>query len=175
MTYMLPNAETRVQQLTKLFLLLIRYSLRCGGVEIAPSGGGVLIWLSGESFAWPLKILELVRSGLIWLPVSIGLSAFKRLQRHDTACEHALKKHAPKGFAYLWVVGVHPSYAGRGLGKQLIQSAMDAMRSRGYSACLLRTENPKNVGLYKHLGFKQIHTDIPSGSGQRFWLFSQEL
>ena len=175
MAYMLPDATTRVQQLTKLFLPLIRFSLRCGGVEIAPGGGGVLGWISGETFSLPFKVLELVRSGLIWLPWSMGLSAFKRLQAHDSICEHALKQNAPKDFAYLWVVGVHPDYAGRGLGKQMIQAALDEMRRRGHSTCFLRTENPKNVGLYEHLGFKQILTETPSDSGIQYWLMSQEL
>lgn len=173
--YMLPDPTTRVQQLTKLFLPLMRCSLRCGGVETSSDGGGALMWISGATFAWPLKTMELVRSGLIWLPWSIGLPAFKRLQAHDSACEHALLHKAPKDFAYLWVVGVHPDYAGRGLGKQMIHSAMDTMRQQGHSTCWLRTENPNNVGLYEHLGFNQVLTKTPPSSGLQSWLMSQEL
>lgn len=55
-------------------------------------------------------------------------------------------------------------YKRRSLGKQIIQSALEKMHNHGHSACLLRTENPKNVGLYEHLGFKQIHTDTPHAS-----------
>jgi len=173
MTYLLPNATTRVQQLTTLLLPAIRCSLRYGGVEVAPDGGGTLAWISGEYF--PLRFPLIVQSGLIWTPLSIGLSAFKRLRTHETLCGHALKTRAPDGFAYLWVVGVHPNAAGRGLGKRLIQSALDTMQRRGHSACLLRTENPRNVEIYEHLGFKAIHTDISPGSNLRYWLLSQEL
>ncbi|MBE9029495.1 GNAT family N-acetyltransferase [filamentous cyanobacterium LEGE 11480] len=175
MSYLLPNAETRVQRLAKLFLPLIRSSLRCGGVVLAPGGGGALVWLSGDAFSWPLKALELFRSGLIWIPSAIGLSAFKRLQAHDSVCEQALLKHAPQDFAYLWVVGVHPDHAGQGLGKKMIQSALNTMRQRGYSTCWLRTENAKNVGLYEYLGFTQVLTETPEKSGMQYWLMSQDL
>lgn len=175
MTYMLPDANTRVQRLTKLFLPLIRCSQRYGAVDIAPGGGGVLAWAPGKVFSGPIKFLELFRSGMLWVPLSLGLSAFNRLKVHDDVCEHALIKHAPKDFAYIWAVGVRPDQAGKGLGKQLIQSALNEMRHQGYTTCWLRTENPSNVGLYKHLGFQQVHTEIPSGSGQQYWLMYQTL
>lgn len=173
MAYVFPNATTRVQQLTKLFLPIIRCSLCYGGVEAAPEGGGALAWLSGENF--PLRFSQIARSGLIWTPLRIGLSAFERLQGHETVCDHELKKRAPNSFAYLWVVGVAPKAVGRGLGKQMIQSALSAMQSRGHSACLLRTDNERNVSLYEHLGFKLIHTDIAPNSKLRYWVLSQEL
>lgn len=173
MAYLLPNATTRAQHTTKLFLPMIRWCLRYGGVEVAPEGRGSLIWVSGQYV--PFRLSQMVRSGLVLAPFLIGLSAFKRLQVHEAACEHALKAKAPQHFAYLWVVGVHPNSVGRGIGKQMIQSALDTMRCQGYSACLLRTENPNNVALYEHLGFQQIHTDLPVGSGLRYWLLSKEL
>lgn len=173
MTYLFPNAATRTSQLTKLFLPVIRCSLRYGGVEVAPEGGGALAWLSGEYF--PLRFSQIARSGLIRTPLLIGLSAFERLQGHETVCDHELKKRAPNGFAYLWVVGVYPKAMGRGLGKQMIQSALSAMRSCGHSACLLRTDNERNVSFYEHLGFKPIHTDIAPHSSLRYWVLSQEL
>lgn len=175
MTYLLPKSETRVHKLTKLFLPLIRVSQHWNGVEMAPNGGGVLLWIPGRAFTWSSKIAEVIRSGLMGLPWSIGVSACKRLQIHDSACEDALKQHAPTDFAYLWVVGVHSDYAGQGLGKQMIQTALDKMRRRGHSVCFLRTENPKNIGLYEHLGFKQVFTETPSASGFQYWLMSQDL
>lgn len=175
MAYVLPDANTRVQQLTKLFLPLIRCSQRYGGVDITAGGGGVLAWVPGKVFSSPIKFLELFRSGMLWIPGLVGLSAFKRLKVHDDVCEHALIQHAPKDFAYIWAVGVRPDQAGKGLGKQMIQSALNDMRQQGYTTCWLRTENPHNVGLYEHLGFQQVHTEIPSGSQQQYWLMFQNL
>lgn len=175
MAYVLPDAETRIQQLTQLFLPLIRCSHRHGSVDITSGGGGVLAWVPGKVFSGPAKFLELFRSGMFWVPWSLGLSAFKRLKVHDEVCEQALIQHAPQDFAYIWAVGVRPDQAGQGLGKKMINAALDEMRQRGHSTCWLRTENPNNVSLYEHLGFKQVLTETPSGSGQQYWLMFQEL
>ncbi len=175
MAYVFPDADSRIEKLTQIFLPLIRTSLRHGGVEITPGNGGVLAWAPAKVFSGPLKILELVRSGMVWLPASIGLSAAQRLIAHDHACEAALIHHAPKDFAYIWAVGVRPDQAGKGLGKQMIQAALNDMRQQGYKACWLRTENPKNVGLYEYLGFQQVHIETPASSGMQSWLMVQEL
>jgi len=173
MSYVFPNAQTREQQLTTLFEPVIRCSQRYGGVEMTAGGEGVLGWLSGEHF--PLGVSQLVRTGMILTPLRIGLPAFFRLQGHDGDGEKALEQRAPKGFAYLWVVGVSPESAGQGYGKQVIQSALETMRRRGHSSCLLRTDNEKNVAIYERLGFKPIHSAIIPKSNLPFWVLFQEL
>lgn len=175
MAYMLPDSSTRVQQLSKLFVPLLYASQRYGEVNVTPSGGGVLAWVPGQFFSRPVKFLELLRSGMLWLPWAVGRAAYKRLKVHDEVCELALLQHAPERFAYIWAVGVRPDQAGQGLGKKMINVALDQMRRQGYSTCWLRTENPNNVGLYKHLGFQQVLTEIPSASGQQYWLMFQTL
>ena len=180
MSYVLPNATTRVQKLTKLFLPLIRSSCRHGSVTITPDGGGVLAWVPGKVFSRREKFLDLFRSGMLWVPVFLGPSVFNRFTVHDEVCEEALLRHAQlqdpdQDFAYIWAVGVRPDQAGKGLGSTMIRAALDEMRQQGYSTCWLRTETSKNVGLYEHLGFQQVHTETPTGSRQQYWLMSQAL
>lgn len=172
-TYVFPDATTRIQNTSQLLLPVVRCGLRYGGVEVTPQGDGALVWISGDQM--PLSLWQLVRSGMIWTPMLSGLGAFRRVQSHDGACEHILKEFAPQGFAYIYLVGVTPESAGQGLGKQLIQSAMSTMGQQGYSTCLLRTDNPNNVPLYRHLGFEQIHTDTMATSGLQYWFLSQAL
>jgi ribosomal protein S18 acetylase RimI-like enzyme len=173
MSYVFPNAQTREQQLTTLFEPVIRCSQRYGGVEMTAGGEGVLGWLSGEHF--PLGVSQLVRTGMILTPLRIGLPAFFRLQGHEGDCEKALEQRASQGFAYLWVVGVSPEAAGQGYGKQVIQSALAAMKNQGYSSCLLRTDNEKNVAIYERLGFEPIYSATVPKSNLPFWILSQEL
>lgn len=173
MTYLFPNPITREQNLTTLFLPVIQCSSHYGDIELAAEGKGALAWISGKYL--PLPLFQLLRNGFIWIPLKIGFPAFRRLQNHDGFCEHEIISRAPKDFAYLWVVGVHPEAAGQGLGKRLIQSALNTMRNRGHSACLLRTDNEKNVSLYEYLGFKLVHTDIAPKSNLQYWVLSQEL
>ena len=175
MAYVLPDSTTRVQQLSKLFSPLIYASQHYGVVNVTPGDSGVLAWIPGQFLSSSINFLDLLRSGVFWLPWSVGQDAFQRFKAHDTVCEHALFNNAPKNFAYLWAVGVHPDHTGQGLGKKMINQALEQMRCQGYTTCWLRTENPKNVGLYEHLGFKQVHTEIPSVSGQQYWLMFQNL
>ncbi|NEZ58984.1 GNAT family N-acetyltransferase [Adonisia turfae] len=170
MAYLFPDAATRERNLAQLFLPIIRSAMLYGSVQFAPEHG-VLAWLPGHVL--PLNLFQLLRSGLIWTPLNMGFDAFNRLQAHDGFCEHVLLSKAPKAFAYLWLVGVHPQAKGQGLGKRMLQSALRDMYSSGYSTCLLRTDNEKNVPLYQHLGFEVIHTDIAPKSGLQYWLLSQ--
>lgn len=173
MSYVFPNAQTREQKLAALFQPVIRCSQRYGGVEITAGGEGVLGWLSGEHF--PLGAMQLVTTGMISIPLRIGLPAFFRLQGHEEGCDRALAQRAPEGFAYLWVVGVRPEAAGQGYGKQVIQSALTAMENRGHSSCLLRTDNENNVAIYKCLGFEPIHSAIVPKSNLPFWVLFRKL
>jgi ribosomal-protein-alanine N-acetyltransferase len=53
-------------------------------------------------------------------------------------------------------VAVHPQYQGMGLGRCLLQAALQHMRDRGASRCLLevRSSNRGGVALYRGSGFK---------------------
>ena len=171
MAYLFPEAVTRENNLAKLFEPVIRCSLLYGSVQLASNNHGVLAWMPGTRL--PLNLSQLFRSGLIWTPLTIGRSAFKRLQDHDGFCEHVLLSKAPQRFAYLWVVGVHPKAKGQGVGKRMIQAALSDMHSHGYCTCLLRTDNEKNVPLYQHLGFELSYTDTAPKSRLQYWLLSQ--
>ena len=164
MFFLMPRPGSK--KLAALFQPVIRCSQRYGGVEITAGGEGVLGWLSGEHF--PLGAMQLVTTGMISIPLRIGLPAFFRLQGHEEGCDRALAQRAPEGFAYLWVVGVRPEAAGQGYGKQVIQSALTAMENRGHSSCLLRTDNENNVAIYKCLGFEPIHSAIVPKSNLPF-------
>ena len=173
MSYIFPDATTRVQNLTKLFLPIINCASAYGGVEMTPEADAAILWLSGKNF--PLTLLQLIRSGLVWMPWQIGLPAFNRLQSHETVCEHKLQEKAPDGFAYIWILGVHPKSTGQGLGKQMLQSALNSMQKQGYSTCFLRTDTEANVAFYKHMGFKEVYTEIVPASQLQYWIFSKSL
>ncbi|MEM1254520.1 MAG: N-acetyltransferase [Cyanobacteria bacterium P01_H01_bin.21] len=171
MAYLFPDPVARENNLAKLFQPVVRCSLLYGGVQLASNNNGALAWMPGTQL--PLNLSQLFHSGLIWAPLTIGMSAFKRLQDHDGFCEHVLLSKAPQGFAYLWIVGVHPKAKGQGLGKRMIQAALNDMHSHGYGTCLLRTDNENNVPLYQHLGFELIYTGTAPKSGLQYWLLSQ--
>lgn len=62
---------------------------------------------------------------------------------------------------HLNMIGVSPSYKGRGLARQLITSVEELMSSHPSSTGVsLNTELESNINFYLHLGYKMIGHDI---------------
>ena len=68
------------------------------------------------------------------------------------------------GQAHLEQLSVHPDFAGRGLGRSLVEAALDAARSRGYESMTLCTfaDVPFNAPFYASCGFQVV----PEPSGE---------
>ena len=157
-TWALPDARRRARALPYVFAGTLRHSRRHGGVVTAADGAAVVGWMRGDHVR--MTAYDVVVSGLGLTPLRLGLAATRRLQVHEAACERALDDVAPSGWAYLCVVGVEPAEQGRGLGAEVIRSTLAAM-APDHTACLLKTENPANVAVYEHLGFRVVRTVQP--------------
>lgn len=66
---------------------------------------------------------------------------------------------------HLNMIGVRPAWAGRGLGRRLMDHVHAMSRERPRSeGVTLTTEDPDNVGLYEHLGYRLLgHARIAPG------------
>ncbi|TFC42797.1 mycothiol synthase [Cryobacterium sp. TMT1-21] len=62
----------------------------------------------------------------------------------------------------IYVIGVHPDAAGRGLGRRLMQAGLDRLRERGCSTVDLYVEadSVAAVNLYRSLGFTDRTVDV---------------
>lgn len=71
-----------------------------------------------------------------------------------------LESDSPTGEIY--VIGVHPDAAGRGLGRSLMLAGVERIRDRGRSAATLYVEahNAPAVNLYRSLGFTDHTIDV---------------
>lgn len=64
---------------------------------------------------------------------------------------------------YLWFVGVHPNYQGRGAGSRLLGEMLSDASSLG-RLCLLETSTLRNLPLYERVGFvryQQVDVGYP--------------
>jgi mycothiol synthase len=79
---------------------------------------------------------------------------------------HWTKIHPPAGAGEptgeVYVVGVHPSEQGTGLGRALTLAGLHYLRGREIPSVMLYVdgENTAGIRLYKSLGFAQIATDV---------------
>jgi ribosomal protein S18 acetylase RimI-like enzyme len=65
-----------------------------------------------------------------------------------------------EGVGHTTQVCVMPGYQGSGIGRQLMEHSIQALKKRGYKSLSLTvtTVNKRAVELYDHLGFKQVKT-----------------
>ncbi len=75
---------------------------------------------------------------------------------------HGADSHAHEPLGEVYVVGVDPSWQGRGLGRALTVAGLHHLRSLGLSAAMLYVEasNTAAIDLYSSLGFVQWDVDV---------------
>ncbi len=110
----------------------------------------VALWLEVKGqYREPLG--ELIRSGLVWTPVALGIGASVRLSKYSNAMLKLHRRHASGPHWYLQMVGVEPSKQGRGLGSRLLAHGLARASTL---PVYLETDVERNVGLYRRHGFE---------------------
>ncbi len=149
--YALPKASRRAD-LQWLFQRVIRAVwLQKGSIDcVGEEPNAVALWLEVKGqYREPLA--ELIRSGLVWTPVALGMGASMRLSKYSNAMLKLHRRHASGPHWYLQMVGVEPSKQGRGLGSRLLAHGL-ARASK--LPVYLETDVERNVGLYRRHGFE---------------------
>ncbi|HEV8514825.1 MAG TPA: GNAT family N-acetyltransferase [Cyclobacteriaceae bacterium] len=79
-------------------------------------------------------------------------------------------------WSYIRMVGVHPRFGGKGIGKTLTQMCIDFARSSGEKIIALHTSEFMNAArhIYENLGFKQIK-ELEPRYEKRYWIYKLEL
>lgn len=64
----------------------------------------------------------------------------------------------------IWALFILPAYEGRGIGRRLLEAAVDWLWRSGTDAVWLTTEtNTRAEGFYEHLGWKRGEVEISEG------------
>jgi GNAT superfamily N-acetyltransferase len=85
-------------------------------------------------------------------------------QRPTTECAAAHARSARASAALAAAFGtdpVHPDSQGQGLATNVVAEVEAQARAAGFATLALRTEQPRNVALYQHLGF-ELHGIAPA-------------
>jgi len=172
-TFIFSRAERRERDLHRLFAGSARHAARVGGVSTVDGGLGVALWTPRQSMH--VSLFAAWRAGMITLPFAIGPAAFRRLDRFEIELDRQTEVAAQGDFAYLWLLGAHPDAQGRGLGRAALESAVSSMRARGFTRCVLRTQQARNVSLYRHLGFDELARHTPTWAPLETIIFGRDL
>lgn len=135
--------------------------LRGGGADFAPPAGRLLL-LGNE----PAGMFAVVEPGMLRRRRLMGGVVVAREQRSraDRALAERLRRAAgtlatPSATdGYLSRLAVHPTMARRGLGRALLQEALETTRALGLARCVLEVSdgNDRAIALYRQAGFTAI-------------------
>lgn len=151
MKMMEPNEEKRLSKGTRVMSKMLGYCARYGEVHTDDSLLGGSAWLTPgntEMTTW-----RVLRSGMWTLPLLMGFSQMRRMNRMDGIIRKVHKRVAPGDHWYLQILGTHPSAQGTGLGTAAIEVGVTKAEAAGLPV-YLETMTQKNVDYYEKRGFR---------------------
>ncbi|HEY1046135.1 MAG TPA: GNAT family N-acetyltransferase [Bacteroidia bacterium] len=82
----------------------------------------------------------------------------------------------PAEWSYIRYIGVHPAFAGNGIGKQLTQLCIDAAVANGERTLALHTSEFQNAArhIYEQLGFIK-QKELEPVFGKTFYIYTMEF
>jgi ribosomal protein S18 acetylase RimI-like enzyme len=158
---LIPDKDKRAN-LRYSFEFYIRGSLYSGSEAYATSEQceGIAIWHASErKEPWDL----IFHCGNPFLPLRCGFRFVWADMRANNLCKKLRDKLAPRPHMYLVALGVDPSHQAQGLASALIKPMLKRLDQSG-TACVLETQNAKNVGMYRYFGFETVYQGIFPGS-----------
>ena len=160
MTYVLGEQLGRTDRLTTLIHFFVM--ARVFGDEVMIGIGGparlnAVALVSRPVWAGSAPGLDELRE-TVWK--ELGTPSRSRYETFGAACA---RSDVGVDHLHLNMIGVRAAARGKGLGRRLIEHVQELSRkderSRGVT---LTTEDPNNVGLYKHLGYEIVGHQVVS-------------
>jgi len=146
---------------------------RINGVIFRTSAAyeGAAIWyLSGSP-----KSRFSLNARIAWFMLNqFKIPALRKFVSFYMKVEKAHIKIISRPHYYLELLGVDEQFQGMGFASKMLKPVLaHADRSRRY--CYLETQNEKNVGLYKHFGFKVADTIQPGFGSDTYYLMLRKV
>jgi GNAT superfamily N-acetyltransferase len=165
MTWILPDAETRLAKLHRLFATMTRYHhLSAGGVEVACGGAGI-----GAAALWdpPDGWRDSPWEQLMQTPSFLRVFGFRAAQ--GRAVQEAMKRaHPEEPHWYLAAIGSDPDVRGKGFGQALMRSRLERCDAE-YCPAYLESTKAENVPYYTRFGFTLTGEIVLPNGGPTMW------
>jgi len=117
-----------------------------------------------------MGLLRALRAGLWRWPFRAGpLGTYRILYTFGVAERFKVSLLRDEPHYYLDTLGVHADFARRGLGPQLLLDSLAQLRAERPAPCFLLTHLPRNVTLYRRLGFEVVGECAVPKTPITFW------
>jgi GNAT superfamily N-acetyltransferase len=151
--FLLPDAERRRAWLPLIMAMALHQS-RPAGQVCTPAGGaasGILAMIPPGAYPPPLRLASFLARPGRRPPLAAPTRQLMRVGRDVVRLME--QAHPRQPHLYVLVVGVDPARKGLGLGRQLLQHAVESAERAGVPA-YLETSNRVNLGFYARFGFE---------------------
>jgi len=163
--YMFPTKEARQELLPHYFNFQVSYGLIFGEIYApSPKIEGLAIWY--RSNRYEMNMLKQLRAGGMRLFMRLKKDTISKMMPIGRFSHEMHMKYGNFLHWYLSPIGVDPEFQGKGFASQLLRS-MHKRIDEEKIPCLLETQNPVNVEIYKRFGYEVVaietipSTDIP--------------
>jgi len=159
--FLIPDAMKR-KNLYYSFEYFLRMAV-VGGYEAYTTSEryeGIAVWQSSENKE-PWNVI--FRSGNPFLSLRCGLRFILGEMRINRFCIRLKNKLVSSPYMYLALLGVDPSFQGKGIASALVKPMLRRLDDSGLP-CYLETQNTMNVQIYQHFGFKTVYEGIFPGT-----------
>lgn len=168
--WIFPDPQKRARSLRLLNRVPLRFGLRYGRVTHYHDGMAVAIWIPpGRA----VSLGGMVRSGMLGVPLRIGLGPFGQFAGANDVMGKIHAKHVPDPHWYLLIVGVDPELQGRGVGSALVQEGL-SRADDSKATCYLETSEARNVPFYERYGFTVLEQASLGAGGPPAWAMRRE-
>ncbi len=169
--YALQNEKRRLEQITFLLALTLRYAVIYGRVYATPNLEGVAAWIPPNS---PREsIWRMLRVGALEALWRVGQRAIRSYMSIVKLTDRLHARYAPEPHWYLSQVGVEPNLQGQGVGQRLLTPTLEQI-DQEQKAAYLETMNPKALPFYTKLDFKICEEVILPAGGPPMWVMRRE-
>lgn len=169
--FLAPETERRRHLLELVYPLILKLSIPEGQTYVVRALEGEVAGAIGliPPRRYPLPVWRIIRHMPSFVAGMSGLLPSIRSMLPGTRYARAAGRlHVKSPHWYVMVLGVAPRYQGRGVGRRLMERAIELAKVDGYPL-YLETESVKNVSFYQHLGFELLGEEHPHPGGPKFF------
>ncbi len=165
--FVVPDENVRTEFLRNFFAFRIRYGMKFGEVHTTSENcEGIAIWIPYRNRR--MTFPRIIRSGGLSTMRAIDATTRKKLMSIQEFADKA-RERISEPYWHLSPIAVHPAHQGQGLASLLIRSMLERL-DREPSACLLETQNYRNVAMYERYGFSVVDEETIPTSEVRHWV-----
>jgi GNAT superfamily N-acetyltransferase len=150
-----PDPRRRIRRIAMMYGIMMRFY---GTVtRTSARNEGVAIWDDAEveSPRARIGLVEGLRLAVRFIGGCGGRSLFRMIRYQLWAMPLHARSMDGKKHRYLALIAVDPREQGKGHARRLLEPAI-AEADRAGMACCLETQNPSNVPLFEHFGFRVL-------------------